>query len=86
MTGANFSQKSLCELLQNNGLKTVKIKKYVSEIAPPLIKKMAKGPFRNYFSERFSGRTITILGRKQPNGSLSVTRIPNNVREVDACV
>jgi 2-polyprenyl-3-methyl-5-hydroxy-6-metoxy-1,4-benzoquinol methylase len=61
---SNFSENSLARLFQRNGLSVQIVKYFMSEKAPGLIRKIARGPLRSRLVKRYNGRTITIIGKK----------------------
>lgn len=61
---SNFSEASLKQLFKKNQLSCVKTSKFVSEKAPAIISKIARGPLQPILANWFSGRTVTVIGKK----------------------
>jgi SAM-dependent methyltransferase len=61
---SNFSEASLKQLFKMNQLNCLKTEKFVSEKAPAIISKIARGPLQPILANWFSGRTVTVIGKK----------------------
>lgn len=62
---SNFSEKSLKILFENNNIEVLEVKKYISEKVPAQWRRIIRMlPFQSYWENRFSGRTISIIGRR----------------------
>ncbi|MDB5272132.1 MAG: hypothetical protein JWO58_499 [Chitinophagaceae bacterium] len=63
---SNFSEKSLKALYHKNNLEVVEVKKYISEKVNGWLRKIIRFlPLQSYWKNKFSGRTITIIGKKK---------------------